>query len=42
MIGDYLKKEKVTARADLRIVILRRNWSLQGSTLRAIKARGRE
>ena len=34
--GDYLKK--VTERTDPRIAILRRNWSRQGSILRAIKA----
>ena len=42
VIGAYLKKEKALARTDLRIAMLRRNWSRQGQILDAIKARGRE
>ena len=41
VIGAYLKKEKAIERTDLRIAILRKNWSRQGRILDAIKTRGR-
>ena len=41
VIGAFLKREKATQRTDLRIAILRHNWSRRGRILDAIKAKGR-
>ena len=39
-IGAFLRKEKALHRTDLRIAILRDNWSRRGRELDAIKTRG--
>ena len=40
VMGAFLKKEKAIQRTDLRIAILRKNWSQLGRVLDAIKTRG--